>query len=46
MKFLVDECLPPSMAGLLRAAGHDCAHIYEVGLGGQPDEQIMNLADR
>jgi Domain of unknown function (DUF5615) len=34
------------MAGLLRAAGHDCAHVYEVGLGGQPDEQIMDLADR
>ena len=34
------------MAGLLRAAGHDCAHVYELGLGGQPDEQIMALADR
>jgi predicted nuclease of predicted toxin-antitoxin system len=34
------------MAGLLRAAGHDCAHVYEAGLGGQPDEQIMDLADR
>jgi predicted nuclease of predicted toxin-antitoxin system len=34
------------MAGLLRAAGHDCAHVYELGLGGQPDEQIMTLADR
>ncbi len=46
MRFLIDECLPPSMAGLLRAAGHDCAHVYELGLGGQPDEQIMDLADR
>ena len=45
MRFLIDECLPPSMAGLLRAAGHDCAHVYELGLGGQP-EQIMDLADR
>src|SRR5260370_21764881 len=34
------------MAALLRAAGHDCAHVYELGLGGQPDEQIMDLADR
>jgi predicted nuclease of predicted toxin-antitoxin system len=34
------------MAGLLRAAGHDCAHVYDLGLGGQPDEQIMVLADR
>ena len=46
MKFLLDECLPPQMAELLRAAGHDCAHVYELGLGGQPDEQIMALADR
>lgn len=34
------------MAGLLRAAGHDCAHVYDLGLGGQSDEQIMALADR
>jgi predicted nuclease of predicted toxin-antitoxin system len=34
------------MAELLRAAGHDCAHVYELGLGGQPDEQIMATADR
>jgi hypothetical protein len=32
--------------GRLRAAGHDCAHVYELGLGGHPDEQIMALADR
>ena len=46
MRFLIDECLPPRMAVLLRDAGHDCAHIYELGLGGQPDEQVMALADR
>jgi predicted nuclease of predicted toxin-antitoxin system len=46
VRFLIDECLPPSMARLLRAAGHDCAHVYELSLGGQPDEQIMALADR
>ena len=34
------------MAELLRAVGHDCVHVYELGLGGQPDEQIMALADR
>jgi predicted nuclease of predicted toxin-antitoxin system len=46
VRFLIDECLPPSMAALLRTAGHDCAHVYELGLGGRPDEQIMALADR
>jgi predicted nuclease of predicted toxin-antitoxin system len=34
------------MAVLLRAAGHDCAHVYELGLGGEPDEQVMAWADR
>jgi predicted nuclease of predicted toxin-antitoxin system len=34
------------MAVLLRTAGHDCAHVYELGLGGQPDEQVMAQADR
>ena len=34
------------MAELLRAAGHDCTHVYELGLGGQPDEKIMATADR
>lgn len=46
MRFLIDECLPPRLAELLHAAGHDCAHVYELGLGGQPDERIMALADR
>ena len=46
MRFLIDECLPARMAELLRAAGHDCTHVYELGLGGQPDEQIMATADR
>lgn len=46
MRFLIDECLPPQMAGLLRAVRHDCADVYDLGLGGQPDEQIMALADR
>jgi predicted nuclease of predicted toxin-antitoxin system len=50
VRFLLHECLPPSLAGLLRAAGHECAHVYELGLGlglgGQPDDQIMALADR
>ena len=46
MRFLIDECLPPQMTELLRAAGHDCTHVYELGLGGQPDAQIMATADR
>lgn len=46
MRFLIDECLPSALAAVLREAGHDCVHVYEAGLGGQPDEQVMALADR
>jgi predicted nuclease of predicted toxin-antitoxin system len=46
VRFLIDECLPAALAAELRDAGHDCVHVYEIGLGGQPDEQIMALADR
>jgi predicted nuclease of predicted toxin-antitoxin system len=28
----------------MRAAGHDCVHVYDLGLNGQPDEQIMATA--
>jgi predicted nuclease of predicted toxin-antitoxin system len=43
VRCLADECLPAAIAGL-RAAGHDCAHVYDIGLGGQPDDQIMARA--
>lgn len=46
MRFLLDECLPVKMAGLLRTEGHDCAHVYELGLGGHPDVEVMAQADR
>jgi predicted nuclease of predicted toxin-antitoxin system len=46
VKFLIDECLPIRLAALLRQVGHDCVHVYDAGLGGQPDEQVMALAER
>lgn len=46
MKFLIDECLSGYLASRLRDAGYDCVHVYDVGLGGQPDEEIMALAAR
>lgn len=46
MRFLLDECLAPGMAVLLRAGGHDCAHVYELGLRGRPDDQVMALAEQ
>ena len=44
MRFLLDECLPAAIGAGLREAGHDCAHVYDLGMGGQPDEQIMAQA--
>jgi predicted nuclease of predicted toxin-antitoxin system len=46
VRFLLDECLPRPLTDLLRAAGHDCTHVYDAGLGGQPDETIMAAAAR
>jgi predicted nuclease of predicted toxin-antitoxin system len=46
VRFLIDECLSGDLASRLQDAGHDCGHVYEVGLGGQPDEEIMALAAR
>ena len=46
MRFLLDECVPAAMAAMLGAAGHDCVHVYDLGLGGHPDEEVMALADR
>lgn len=34
------------MAAMLRHAGHDCKHVYEIGLGGRSDEEIMSVADQ
>jgi predicted nuclease of predicted toxin-antitoxin system len=45
VRLLLDECIPAQVAELMRAAGHDCVHVYELGLGGEPDEQIMTAAD-
>src|SRR4051794_29371632 len=44
MNFLVDECLSPTVATLLRDAGHDARHVTELGLAGRPDEAVMAAA--
>lgn len=46
MRLLLDECLPSRLAELLSAAGHDCLHITDLGLRGEPDETIMAAACR
>ena len=44
MRLLVDENLSPRVARLLREAGHDAAHVVEVGLGNTDDPLILGAA--
>lgn len=39
-KIKIDENLPETAAGLLRAAGHDVATTFEEGLGGAGDPRV------
>jgi predicted nuclease of predicted toxin-antitoxin system len=40
VKFLVDAQLPPALARWLREAGHDAAHLEDVGLREATDSAI------
>ena len=44
MKFLIDNALPPRLATLLRAAGHDAVHVRDLGLAHASDEVIFARA--
>ena len=44
MRLLIDENLSPRVARLLREAGHDAAHVVEVGLGNTDDPVILGAA--
>lgn len=37
MRFLIDECLHESLAGLAHAAGFEATHVNHLGLSGRPD---------
>lgn len=41
---LVDEALPPKLAKLLTEAGIESVHALDVGLRGEPDDQVLALA--
>ncbi|OHB80277.1 MAG: hypothetical protein A2Z25_06950 [Planctomycetes bacterium RBG_16_55_9] len=43
MKFLVDECTGPMVAGWLRQKGHDVFSIYDQARG-MPDDEIIQMA--
>ena len=44
IRFLLDEGLPRRAAQDLRVLGVDCAHVTEIGLGGQPDPIVLMRA--
>ena len=37
MRFLVDECLHESFAGVAHSAGFEATHVNHLGLSGEPD---------
>lgn len=44
MRFLIDECVSPRVGEALTDAGHDAAHLRDVGLLGANDEEVMASA--
>ena len=46
MKILIDAQLPPALAPLLIAAGHQARHLVEIGLRDAPDREVWDDAVR
>lgn len=46
MKFLVAAQLPPALAKLLQAQGHEAIHVYELDLASTDDSAIWEQATR
>lgn len=46
MRLLLDEMLPPSVAGVLNEHGHDAVSAQGAGLLGAPDQDVFDLAVR
>ena len=41
LRFLIDNALPPHLADLLLAAGHDAVHVRTYGMHAAKDEEIL-----
>ena len=44
MKLILDEGLPLRAASLLRDAGIEAVHVLEIGMGGAPDQAVLDKA--
>ena len=44
MKFLLDENMPPSLAGKIKSIGYEARHVIEIGYNSTPDFKICDLA--
>jgi predicted nuclease of predicted toxin-antitoxin system len=44
VRFLVDAQLPPSLAAMLRANGHDAVHLFDVAPANTDDAAVWQLA--
>jgi len=44
LRFLIDNALPPRLADLLLAAGHDAVHVRAYGMHAAEDEEILARA--
>lgn len=44
MRFLLDQNLPPRLAELLTAAGHDSTHVRTLDMSRSPDHEVLALA--
>jgi predicted nuclease of predicted toxin-antitoxin system len=46
LRFLVDAQLPPALARVVAAAGHEAEHVADIGLEAAPDAAIYDYARR
>jgi predicted nuclease of predicted toxin-antitoxin system len=46
MKFLIDNQLPQALCGLLRARGHEAAHLFDLGMSRASDLEVCQFAAR
>jgi predicted nuclease of predicted toxin-antitoxin system len=44
MRFLIDECLPPSLTLVANQEGHEALHVVHIGKAGWSDQNVVRHA--